>query len=211
MEKKVWWGFGVALALLGVVGLTVYSEVVKLRKNDTWVDHTHQVISSLRKVQSLVTDAETGQRGYVITGNKLFLGPYTGAVRELDGELSTLRKLIADNPEQQEGRRELEASTAKRMEQLRQVQILRESKGISAAGQEILTLEGMRTDSAIRQVVKLMEDREDRLLVGREQTALRTSQHSRSIIVLVGRAGSLGVRLWVGRRVVHGGGWCLRA
>ncbi len=51
MEKKVWWGFGVALALLGVVGLTAYSEVVKLRKNDTWVDHTHQVISSLRKVQ----------------------------------------------------------------------------------------------------------------------------------------------------------------
>src|SRR5690348_9577725 len=79
MEKKVWSGFGVALALLGVVGATAYYEVAKLRHNDAWVDHTHQVISSLRKVQALVADAETGQRGYLITGDKLFLRPYNEA------------------------------------------------------------------------------------------------------------------------------------
>jgi PAS domain S-box-containing protein len=184
MEKKVWWGFGAALALLAVVGLTAYIEVVKLRNNDAWVDHTHQVIASLRKVQSLVVDAETGQRGYLITGVKLFLRPYTEAVDGLDGELATLRGLIADNPDQQEGRRKLEASIAQRMEQLRQVLVLRESSGISAAGKEILTLEGMRTDDAIRQAERLMEEREDRLLVEREQAALRTSLYSRSIIIL---------------------------
>ncbi|HET6931376.1 MAG TPA: PAS domain S-box protein [Candidatus Acidoferrum sp.] len=184
MEKKVWWGFGVALALLGVVGATAYYEVAKLRHNDAWVDHTHQVISSLRKVQALVADAETGQRGYLITGDKLFLRPYTEAQDRLDGELATLRKLIADNPEQQEGRRELEAATAKRMEQLRQVLVLRENKGITAAGQEILTLEGMRTDNTIRQIEREMEEREDRLLVEREQAALRSSQATRSVILL---------------------------
>jgi len=183
MERKVWWGFGVALALLGVVGLTAYLEVVKLRNNDAWVDHTHQVIASLRKVQSLVSDAETGQRGYLITGDKLFLRPYSEAENALDGELATLRKLISDNPAQQEGRRELEASVAKRMEQLRQVLVLRENKGLTVAGQEIQTLEGMRTDDAIRQIVRLMEEREDRLLVQREQAALQTSQFSRSIII----------------------------
>ncbi|HTB93244.1 MAG TPA: PAS domain S-box protein [Candidatus Sulfotelmatobacter sp.] len=184
MERKVWWGFGVALALLAVVGLTAYSEVEKLRDNDAWVDHTHQVIASLRKVQSLVSDAETGQRGYLITGDKLFLRPYNEAHNALDGELATLSKLVADNPNQQEGRRELDASTAKRMEQLRQVLELREKKGLTAAGQEILTLEGMRTDNAIRQIARLMEEREDRLLVEREQAALRTSRTSRGIIVL---------------------------
>src|ERR1700757_1292919 len=158
MEKKVWWGFGTALALLAVVGLTAYAEVEKLRDNDAMVDHTHQVISSVRKGKSLVSDAETGQRGYLITGDKLFLRPYVEATNDLDGELATLRKLIADNPAQQEGRRELEASVAKRMGQLRQVLVLRENKGLTAAGQEIQTLEGMRTDDAIRQIVRLMEE-----------------------------------------------------
>ena len=194
MEKKVWWGFGVALGLLGVVGFTAYLEVGKLRSNDAWVDHTHQVISSLRKVQSLVAAVETGQRGYLITGDKLFLQPYTGAANELSGELTTLRKLISDNPDQQEGLRQLEAATAKRMEQLREVLVLGEKKGISAAGQEILTLEGMRTDDAIHQIGRLMEEREDRLLIQREQAALRTSRYSRNIIAL----GSVLAFLFVG-------------
>ena len=184
MERKVWLGFGAALGLLAVVGCTAYLEVVKLRDNDAWVDHTHQVISSLRRVQSLVADAETGQRGYLITGDKLFLSPYTNAVNELDGELATLRALTADNPAQQENRVELQSAAIKRIEQLREVLLLRESKGISAAGQEILTLEGMRTDNVIRQTVRLMEERENRLLQERERTALRTSFYSRSIILL---------------------------
>ena len=184
MERKVWLGFGAALGLLAVVGCTAYWEVVKLRDNDAWVDHTHQVISSLRRVQSLVADAETGQRGYLITGDKLFLSPYTNAVNELDGELATLRALTADNPAQQENRVELQSAAIKRIEQLREVLLLRESKGISAAGQEILTLEGMRTDNVIRQTVRLMEERENRLLQERERTALRTSFYSRSIILL---------------------------
>ena len=183
MEKKVWWGFGVALALLAVVGLTAYTEVVKLRDNDVMVDHAHQVISSLRKVQSLVADAEAGQRGYLVTGSPLFLQPYNGASNDLDGELSTLRTLISDNSKQQESRRELERLTAKRLEQLSHVLALQESKGTSAAAQEILTLQGMRTDNAIRQIVSLMEEREDRLLGEREHAALQTSQSSRSIIV----------------------------
>jgi PAS domain S-box-containing protein len=199
MEKKVWVGFAAALSLLLLVGITAYTEVLKLRNNDAWVDHTHQVISSLRKVQSLVSDAETGQRGYLITGDKLFLQPYTQAQNDLDGELATLRNLISDNPAQQERRRELEASVAKRLGQLRDVLALRENKGLTAAGQEIHTLEGMRTDNEIRQIVRLMEEREDRLLVQREQTALRTSLYSRSIILLgsVLAFGFVGVALFL--------------
>ena len=208
MERKVWLGFGVALALLAVVGCTAYLEVAKLRDNDAWVDHTHQVISSLRRVQSLVADAETGQRGYLITGDKLFLSPYTNAVNELDGELATLRTLTADNPAQRENRVELQNAAIKRVEQLREVLHLRESEGISAAGQEILTLEGMRTDDIIRQTVRLMEERENRLLQERERTALRTSFYSRSIIlmgsalafVLVGAALYLIARDFAGTR-----------
>src|SRR5258707_12494377 len=70
------------------------------------------------------------------------------------------------------------------MEQLRQVMALWEKKGVSGAGEEILTLEGMKTGDAIRQTVRLMEEREDRLLVEREHRALLTSLYERSIVVL---------------------------
>src|SRR5258707_14761649 len=70
------------------------------------------------------------------------------------------------------------------MEQLRQVMALWEKKGVSGAGEEILTLEGMKTGNAIRQTVRLMEEREDQLLVEREHRALLTSLYGRSIVVL---------------------------
>jgi PAS domain S-box-containing protein len=184
MRKKVWWSFGVALALLGAIGVTAYIQVLRLRDNDALVAHTHEVISSLRRVQLLVTDAETGQRGYVITADKMFLEPYNSAKTGLNGELATLGRLTADNPVQQACRGELQHLVAMRLEQLRQVLELRESKGITAAGQEILTRQGMNTGNSIRKTVGLMEGREEQLLSQREQRALRASLYSRSIIVL---------------------------
>jgi len=70
MERKIWLSFAGALALLAVTGLTSYWELAKLRENDGLVAHTHEVIASLRLVQSLVADAETGQRGFLITGDR---------------------------------------------------------------------------------------------------------------------------------------------
>jgi CHASE3 domain sensor protein len=72
------------------------------------LDHTHQVISSTQRIQSLITDAETGHRGYLITGDSAYLEPYNDALMEIDGELVTLRALVADNPEQRESRQNLE-------------------------------------------------------------------------------------------------------
>jgi signal transduction histidine kinase len=55
-----------------------------------------------------------------MTGDQLFLRPYNEAINSLDGELSSLRKLVSDNPAQQENRRQLENATVKCIEQLRQ-------------------------------------------------------------------------------------------
>src|SRR5208337_186069 len=184
LKRNVWFSFGVALTTLGLIGVTAYVVVVKLRENDALVTHTHQVISSLHKIQSLVADAETRQGGYLITGEKVYLKPYDEAQSELQGELSTLRQLIADNPAQNDSRRELEQLVATRLAQLRDVRVLREGKGVSAAGLRILADGGIQTDLRIREVVGELEGREDKLLAEREQRALRTSLYSRSVLVL---------------------------
>lgn len=131
MKKRVWWSFGVALAMLGTIGATSYREVLKLRTNDAMVDHTHQVIASLRKVQSLVTDAETGQRGYLITGDEHYLTRYQESLESLDEQFAALRALIADNPEQETNCQALLKLVTTRMVQLRDVLLVREKGTLS--------------------------------------------------------------------------------
>ncbi len=184
MKQKVWWSFGVGLAMLGIIGVTSYHEVVKLRTNDTLVDHTHQVISSLRRIQSLVTEAETGQRGYLITGDNYYLKPYNDSAKSLDGELATLRSLVSDNPEQQASRQALQRLATTRMAQLHDVLLVREASNLTAAGTQILLGDGRLTDTAIREQVQQIEARENTLLVQREQQAYRTSLITRGVIVL---------------------------
>jgi PAS domain S-box-containing protein len=184
MKKKVWWSFGVGLALLGIIGISSFVEVVRLRSNDGMVDHTHQVISSLRRVQALVTDAETGQRGYLITGDKFYLAPYTAAVGRLDAEMAIQRTLIADNPAQQKSQRQLEELATARLAQLQLVLDLQNSRGMAAAKAQILLGEGRSTDQAVREVIQDMEARESKLLLQREQRAERTSLITRGVIVL---------------------------
>jgi len=96
-ERKVRAGFALALAVLILIGGMSYFSLVRLREDRVWVDHTHQVIASLRLVLSILTDAETGVRGYVITGKEEFLETYQNAASDADTEMRTLRSLTADN------------------------------------------------------------------------------------------------------------------
>ncbi|MBI4876451.1 MAG: PAS domain S-box protein [Acidobacteria bacterium] len=62
---------------------------------------TLEVLDSLERASTLFVELETGTRGYVVTGQDGYLGPYFDARRSLPGELKRLRELTADNPNQQ--------------------------------------------------------------------------------------------------------------
>jgi PAS domain S-box-containing protein len=66
-----------------------------------WVDHTDQVIGQSRRLLKLTVDMETGERGYLVTGNDVFLQPYQEASKVIDSEYQTLYLLVADDPPQQ--------------------------------------------------------------------------------------------------------------
>ena len=58
-------------------------------------NHEFQVIKSANQLLSDLRDAETGQRGYILTGNKVFLEPYLAVRGGVDGRLVDLRKSIS--------------------------------------------------------------------------------------------------------------------
>src|SRR6476659_3624104 len=101
-EQKLAAGFGLGLALLLIITALAYFSTSELLDNNRRVSHTYQVLGQLQITLSLVQDAETGQRGYLITGDRQYLEPYNAALPQIDARLRQIGTLTADNPSQQQ-------------------------------------------------------------------------------------------------------------
>jgi methyl-accepting chemotaxis protein len=162
--NKIASGFGLALAVLLVVGAVSYDSTTKLRSSADWVQHTHEVITSLDELLSATKDAETGERGFVITGESRFLEPFNGASDVVDQKLKQVRDLTSDNPIQQQRLQALEPLVASKFTELQVVIDLRKTKGFAAASQEVLTDKSKSLMDAIRKLVNTMVSEETGLL-----------------------------------------------
>jgi methyl-accepting chemotaxis protein len=162
--NKIASGFGLALAVLLVVGAVSYDSTTKLRSSADWVQHTHEVITSLNELLSATKDAETGERGFVITGESRFLEPFNGASDVVDQRLKQVRDLTSDNPIQQQRLQALEPLIASKFTELQVVIDLRKTKGFAAASQEVLTDKSKNLMDAIRKLVNTMVSEETGLL-----------------------------------------------
>ena len=93
--RRLFAGFGLAGLTLLLIVFVSYRSITRLIENDAMVDNSHQVRTSLALLLSEMKDAETGQRGYLLTGNEGYLEPHETAVREVKGTLGELRRLTA--------------------------------------------------------------------------------------------------------------------
>ncbi|HEY2068141.1 MAG TPA: response regulator [Rhizomicrobium sp.] len=93
-----------AIPIVLVLGLAAFA-LVKFasgeREEQGWVLHTYQVMDSLRTVLNDAADAETGQRGYLLTGKQSYLQPYRNARARLNADLDQFQTLTSDNQDQQ--------------------------------------------------------------------------------------------------------------
>jgi signal transduction histidine kinase len=144
---------------------------LKLKETDAWVEHTHGVIVQLNQVASSITDAETSQRGFVITGRQSYLDPYTRALASLDGEIQTLKELTRDNFQQQQRISELEVSVKSRLITLADVIDKRNKEGFEQAQRTIVAGNGKEQMDDIRRRVAEIEKVEETLLASRKTSA----------------------------------------
>src|SRR5580693_1186687 len=99
--KRLVAGFGLAALTLLLMALVSYRNANLLIDTEHWVGHTHQVRAELADLLSELKDAETGQRGYIITGDESYLEPYKSALTGLKTTVADLKTLTSDNPDQQ--------------------------------------------------------------------------------------------------------------
>jgi len=93
-------GFALAMAILFLVGSVSFQSARTAYQRALSVAHTHEVMQSIQEVLTLMTDAETGQRGFLVTGRDEYLEPYLRAKSRFPQALARLRGLTADNPAQ---------------------------------------------------------------------------------------------------------------
>jgi CHASE3 domain sensor protein len=86
-------GLGLSLIILFISSLASYVSIGNLIKSTELVKHSDEVILNTENIISYLKDAETGQRGFLLTGNKVFLTPYYGAS---DSAASILKKVELD-------------------------------------------------------------------------------------------------------------------
>jgi diguanylate cyclase (GGDEF)-like protein/PAS domain S-box-containing protein len=164
-------GFGLASAILIIIGVVSYRSLTQLVEASNQAAQTQKVLAKLEDLVSKMKDAETGQRGYLLTGDEDYLEPYRAAVSVVDQEVKELRKLTADNSIHQQQINTLESLMAKKLAELKQTIDLRSSKGYQAALQVVLTNKGKNFMDEIRQIAREIENEEERLLIQRSQRA----------------------------------------
>lgn len=154
-------------------------------QQDGWVQHTLQVKIDLAAVSQRLTDAETGERGYIITGDRRFLAPYQGAADDVDGGLGDLRGLTIDNPVQTPRVDSLGQVVARTFTWLDAAIALRRDRGATAADAAVLTGTGPALMDSARALIGRLGDEEQRLLAIR-QTAMIRQRRITQFILLAG-------------------------
>lgn len=192
--RKIAIGFAVSFLLLLGIGSVAYRSLDSLTRTSYAVAHTHVVLEHVAGLLGQLKDAETGQRGFVITGDEAYLEPYQAAVGAVARQVKELRELTADNPNQQRRIDAAQALVSAKLAELRRIIDLRRQAGLDSAVKAVLGGEGKRTMDEFRQVAEQMEREERDLLKQRADDVEATAAGARSTIVL----GTLFCLLFVG-------------
>ena len=192
---------GLIAAVLAVALIALFT-YRSLESREAAVERVTQTLEVARQLESLlasVTDAESGQRGFLLTGQERYLAPYTNARAAIPDELRRLRELTADNPSQQRRVESLVQLTAQKTQELDQTIALRRAGNADGALAIVETDRGKASMDQIRVLIGEMEAAERDLLATRQlEWHDRVAVSSRVtwggsviLIVLIAAAGGL--------------------
>jgi methyl-accepting chemotaxis protein len=189
--RKLTVGFALSFALLMLIGALAYRSVDILTQNSYQVTRTHAAVTHITSLLSLMKDAETSQRGYLLTGEESYLEPYRGVLANLPRMMSELKPLLRDSPAQQARFEQASAMIDGLMAMHKDRIETRRVDGLEAAIRNVKLGEGKRRMDELRAVVSQMEDEETELLRERAKEVESTASGVRQTIVWGTIAGAL--------------------
>lgn len=156
--------FLVSLLVLVALSLLSYQRIKDLITYSDAVENTYRALNKTEEVFSLLKDAETGQRGFILTHSRTYLEPYYQSLSLIRRSYDSLRRLTADNPRQQLRIDSLNGLMARRLEIMGRAVLYDTSRLGTRAERDAMLNRGKLTMDTIRYLVDRMRNEELRLL-----------------------------------------------
>ena len=118
LDRKILIGFIACGLILFAAAVFSFKTIEKYKTSNAWVDHTNQVMYEFQQILVASVDAETGERGFVITGDPKYLEPFLAAHTNAFEHLAKVKELTKDNPDQVKNIEELDNSLKMRFDNL---------------------------------------------------------------------------------------------
>ncbi|WP_442589581.1 response regulator [Pedobacter sp. AW31-3R] len=174
-------GLGLSLIILFISSLASYISIHNLIKSSQMVSHSNDVMSNLDGIISTLKDAETGQRGYLLTGEDAFIEPYNGAKEEALHLLDSVENQTRDNSRHQENLSKLRTIIHDRLTVMQKTILIRKNGGTVNIG-DLLT--GKEYMDAARNLIKTMKAEETSLLAERTADQNKLAGYTPVLIII---------------------------
>ena len=180
-KKNLLFGLGLSIILLFISSLASYISINNLINNSQMVRNSNAIIRDLDNLLSFVKDAETGQRGYLLTENKEFLQPYEKAKENISNKINDLNVTITGTAVQNNNFEKLKTSIDSRLDILEN-NLNQKKENIAVTTEELL--EGKKYMDEIRMTVIKMQAEEQAILKSRTESMDQFASYTPMLIIL---------------------------
>lgn len=168
-------GFAVGIFLTVLTTASAFTFGKEMLETNTWVTHRQEVVKKIQEVITDMVELASREGVYIITGNEQLLLEREPTKTEARGDLSILRTLTADNPNQQRRLDQLEALITQRINWEEQSIALRRSGAVAEAAERVAKGPGLSLSDRILQILKGAQEEEYALLSSDRKQAERAS------------------------------------
>lgn len=158
-----------------IAGGSAFNFARQLRETDTSVSHTQEALRAIQELEAEVASIESGQRGYIITGDEKLLNRFRNGNDRVPVSLASIRKVTADNPNQERRLDQLEPLITQRIDFADQTINARNQRGFAAAQQLVAAGTGTALADSVYLLIQQMQDEEHALLDRRQKQSEATS------------------------------------
>jgi PAS domain S-box-containing protein len=185
VETQVLAGFSLAIAVLGIVGASLYRTTVGFIDTSEAAARTQRALTALEGIYSLMNQAETRQRGYLLLGGAVDLAPRHAAVTRMKTLVAELAQLTADDPTVHARLPELERRIAERLTMLDAVLEARRTRGFEAGRRQLAASPGREEMHGLHELVVFLQGELGAHLAQREQAARQSAQRTLAMLGLL--------------------------
>jgi signal transduction histidine kinase/DNA-binding response OmpR family regulator/CHASE3 domain sensor protein len=160
MDQRTSIALAAVIVFFVVSGALAYLNVKSIRDGNQKVIQSQQTVTALNEILSAAQDAETGQRGFLLTGNERYLEPYRAALASIPARLESIRVTTQDNAAQQARLKELSVRLDDKLAELKETIEMRRSRGLDAAMVLVNSDRGKAAMDAVRSQLSSMQTEE---------------------------------------------------